>query len=305
MKQLKLFLPFAFAVALLGACKEEPPYISFEPDRTIGDTTYVLPAPPAAEQKMVLIEEVTGVRCPNCPAAQTEAKNIAASNPGRINILTIHPLNRQNALTRPFDQNIGDPHNSKYDFRTDAGAQIYDFVGSGETGSLPIGNVNRKQFPGEAHRNVQYNKWNGFVNAELALATPVNIDIKGKNVGDSIEVELTLTYTQNVNDSQYVTIAILESEMEDVQESKDGSGNSIIIENYIHKHVLRGTITKFLGDYLGNVENYPCVPGRVFYKKYRILRDPKWNNANLDVLAFVHLSSSKKDVIHSKEAKVN
>lgn len=290
-----------FLALVFSACKEEPPYISFEPDRTISDTTYILQVPPAPQQKCVLIEEVTGVRCPNCPAAQLEAKTIYNNNPGRVNILTIHPLNRVTGLTRPFDPSQGDAYTSKYDFRTDAGAQIYDLMGTGETGALPIGNVNRKLFPAQVHRNVLYGKWSGFVNAELALSTPVNIVVNGRNTGDSVEVELTITYTQAVSDSQYITVSILESEMEDVQESKDLNGNTIYVEDYIHHHVLRAVVTKYLGDYL----HASYVPGRVFYKKYRIKRETKWDKTNLDVLAMVHLSTTKKDVIHSKEAKVN
>jgi hypothetical protein len=283
----------------LNACKEEPPYISFAPDSTIGDTTYIQLPAPAKQNKSVLIEEYTGVRCPNCPKAQLEAKTLSDNNPGRINILTVHPLNKLNALTRPFDVAIGDAHTSKFDFRTEPGAQIFEMVGI--SGSLPIGNVNRKLFSGESSRNIDYQKWSANVANELNSPTPVNIDIKAKNAGDSVEVEVTLTYTESVSDSNFVTIAIIESEMEDVQESKDVNGNVIYVENYIHNHVLRGIVTGYYGDLL----EASYVPGRVFYKKYRIKRDPKWNAQHLDALAFVHLNTTKKDVLHSKEAKVN
>jgi hypothetical protein len=112
---------------------------------------------------------------------------------------------------------------------------------------------------------------------------------------------VVLTYTEVVADSNFLTVAILESEMEDVQESKDANGNVIYVEQYMHNHVLRSVVTSYFGDLLkGSYE-----PGRVFYKKYRIKKDVKWNPANLDVLAMVHLNTTKKDVIHSKEVKVN
>jgi hypothetical protein len=298
MKNIQKLLLLFCTLLMLGSCEEEPPYINMTPDKTIGDTTYVKLPAPTPQQRNVLIEEVTGVRCPNCPKAQLEAKTISDNNAGRIHILTIHPLNKQNALTRPFDKAIGDAHTSKYDFRTEAGAQLYDMVGL--TAGLPTGNVNRKLFSGETARNIDYQKWSAYVATELAEPTPVNINLKAKNVGDSIEVEVTVTYTSAVSDTNYVSIAILESDMEDVQESKDANGNVIYVENYMHNHVLRTMVTGYYGDMLkGTYE-----PGRVFYKKYRVKRDTKWNAANLDVLAWINLNTTKKNVIHSQEVKV-
>ncbi|MDZ4668793.1 MAG: Omp28-related outer membrane protein [bacterium] len=291
-----LFL-FSFTL-LMSACEEEPPYINYAPEATIGDTTFILLPAPTPQPKNVLIEEVTGVRCPNCPKAQVEAKTISENNPGRINIVTIHPLNKLNALTRPFSQAVGDKHTSLFDFRTEPGAQIFEMVGL--SGSLPIGNVNRKLFASETSRNIDYQKWSAYVSTEIIQPTPVNINISAKNLSDSIEIEVTLTYTEVVADSNFLTLMILESDMEDVQESKDVNGSVIYVENYIHNHVLRGVVTGYYGDLL----KASYEPGRVFYKKYRIKRDSKWNAKNLDALAIVHLNTTKKNVIHSKDAKV-
>ena len=294
------FLLFGLSL-VLSSCEEEPPYINFEPEKGISDTTYIALPAPSPEQRNTLIEDFSGVKCVNCPAGQLSAKNIAAKYPGRVNIITIHPLNKFNALTRPFDQATGDEVTSKYDFRTEAGAKILDMVGYGTTGSLPMGNVNRKLFSGEIARNIDYQKWAGYVDQDINLPTPVNIELSAKNLAEEVEIEIKLTYTQNVADSQYLTLSILEGEMEDAQEGRDANGNSIIIEEYIHNHVLRAVVTGFYGDLLEGT----YVPGRVFIKKYRIKRDTKWNAANLDVLAMVHLNTTKKDVIHSKEVKVN
>jgi hypothetical protein len=283
-----------------SACKEEPPYINFTPNRTIGDTNYIKSPVPSAESKAIYIEEYTGVQCPNCPKAQAEAKIIANNNPNRVFILTFHPLGIMTALTRPFDASKGDKRTSKYDFRTEAGARIFEMVGFNQTGSLPTGNISRRLFQGENQRNIDYQKWPAYAAQDLALSTPVNIEVKAKNISDSIEIELTLTYTQNVSDSHYVSIAIAESKIIDVQESKDNNGASIYEDNYEHNHVFRTMVTSFFGDYL----NASLVPGRVFYKKYRVLRNKAWNAANLEVVSLVHLNTTQKNVLHAKSAKV-
>jgi len=287
-------------VLVFAACEEEPPYINFTPDRTIGDTTYVKLPAPSAENKSIYIEEFTGVQCPNCPKAQAEAKLISDNNPNRVVILTMHPLGIMTPLTRPFDASKGDKKTSKYDFRTEPGARIFEMIGFGQTGSLPIGNVSRRLFGGENHRNIDYQKWAAYATQDLAEPTPVNIDLKAKNTGDSVEIEITLTYTSAVSDSQYVSIALAENGIIDVQESKDDQGASIYEDNYVHNHVLRTMVTGYFGDFL----NASYEPGRVFYRKYRILRSGAWNSANLEAIAFVHLNTTKKNVLHAKYTKV-
>ncbi len=299
MKKILFALSLLVGVALLSSCEEIPPYINFEPESVVEDTTYVSSEIPTAQQRQIVIEEITGVRCPNCPTAQAEAKAISARFPNRVNILTLHPLNKVNALTTPFDPARGDKHLSKYDFRTQAGALIFEMVGI--SNSLPVGNVNRIKFPGEISANTDYQKWSAFSEAELAKPTPLNLEVTAKNIGEEVEIRVKVTYTQAVSDSNYLSVAILESDLEDVQESRDAGGASIYVEDYIHNHVLRAMASSFFGDLL----KADYVSGRVFIKTYRFKRDDaKWNKNNLEVLVFVNKDVSKKEIIHSAEVKV-
>ena len=290
------------AILLMGtffaSCEETAPYINLSPSNSFQDTTYITEKIPAAQQSTVLIEEFTGVRCPNCPDAQLEAKTISANNPGRINILTIHPKGLLNMLTTPFSIDIGDKHTSKYDFRTDAGKEIFNMIGV--TGSLPRGSVNRRLFSGEIERAIDYQKWANYVNGELNKSTPVNIELNSYFTrNDSIAVEITLTYTEAVSDSNYLTIAVVENGMIDVQEKKVGP-TVIYDEEYDHEHVLRAVVSDFYGDLLkANLER-----GRVFKKLYLYKRDPLWVKDNLKVLAIVNSNTTIKNVIHSKEADI-
>lgn len=288
------------AVTLI-ACKDKKDEFGFGPEWTNYDSTYVIQLVPEPENKMAIIEFVTGVRCPNSPLVYQTAESIANANPNQVNILVYHPLNHFKNLTTPFDTKNGDTKTSKYDFRTAAGDDFYKLVGPGYIPVIPIGNVNRRLFPDEDTRNNYPLKWSDFVKIELATSTPVNIAVSGKNKGEYLEVDLLLTYTHSVVDSHFVTVAILESGMVDGQESFDENHYYLFIENYSHDNVLRGLITSSHGDFL----NHSYVPGRVFHKKYRIKRNSQWNPANLKVLAFVHRSAIHMDVIQSKAAAVN
>ncbi len=289
-------------VITFTACEEEPPYINLSPEATITDTTYTVSTVPTPQPKTVIIEEFTGVRCPNCPDAQAEAKRLSQNNPGRVNIVTIHPLNLLNSLTRPFDKNIGDKFTSNHDMRTDAGRIIFQLIGV--TQQLPTGSINRRLFSGETNFAVDFSKWAAFVNNELTQPNPVNISISAKNSGDSIEVTCELIYTQNVSDSNYITIMVTEDGIIDVQE-KRVSGLTVYDEEYVHNHVLRAVVTSTTGDLLNpRLPVYELNAGRAFKRVYRIARDPKWNASKLNVVALVHSNPIKKVVLQSRETNV-
>lgn len=293
-----LFLAWVFV-----SCEEEPPYINLQPPAAVQDTTYVISPVPSPEPKTALIEEFTGVRCPNCPDAQLEAKRISQNHPGRVNIVTIHPLNLLNSLTRPFDKNIGDKYTSNYDMRTDAGRIIFQLIGV--TQQLPTGTINRRLFAGETNFAVDFGKWAAYVADELAQPTPVNLQLKAKRMSDSVEVECTIIYTQNVSDTNYLSIFITEDGIIDVQEKREG-GITVYDEYYVHNHVLRAAVTATTGDLL-NPElpsGYALNAGRVFKKVYKFALNSSWVPEKLHIVALVHSNPVKKLVLQSKQASV-
>lgn len=298
-----LFKLLIVCMVVFSSCEEEPPYINLEQKATITDTTYIITPVPVPEPKTVLIEEFTGVRCPNCPDAQLEAKRISQNNPGRVNIVTIHPLNLLNTLTRPFDKNIGDKYTSSFDMRTDAGRIIFQLIGV--TQQLPTGTINRRLFDGETNFAVDFSKWAAFTNNELQVPNPMNIDVKASRKGDSIEVECLIVYTQNVSDSNYLSIFITEDGIIDVQEKREG-GVTVYDEYYVHNHVLRAAVTSTTGELLNPklAMGYTLTAGRAFKKVYKIALNKTWVPEKLHVVALVHSNPIKKVVLQSKETSV-
>jgi hypothetical protein len=47
----------------------------------------------APEAKHVVIEEFTGVRCPNCPQGHQIISAIKAANPEKVVAVSFHPIN--------------------------------------------------------------------------------------------------------------------------------------------------------------------------------------------------------------------
>jgi len=85
------------ACLFLHSCKEVGPDINLHGNQNaVSDTTYIESPVATAETKNVVIEEFTGVRCPNCPQGHVVIANIKAANPGRVITVRLHPNNYVN-----------------------------------------------------------------------------------------------------------------------------------------------------------------------------------------------------------------
>ncbi len=281
----KIILLFTISHFIFTSCEEEvPPGLNLTPERSVFDTTYITNTIPVAQTTNVLIEDFTGVKCPNCPRAQTVAKNLMIANPNRVYVMAIHPgKGLLSTLTSPF-KTPGDDHDSKYDFRTAEGADLLTLLGG--TSQLPIGSINRAIFSGETSILINDPKWTSKTNEKLITSSIVNIDTfsnKGVYFADAnkIRVNVKITYTTNATDSQFVSIAIIEDKLIDYQES-----GSVVLDNYEHNHVFRKMITPTTGSQL----KATIVAGRVFETTYEYELTPTetWNKKNLKVVVFVH-----------------
>ncbi|MEI6508623.1 MAG: Omp28-related outer membrane protein [Bacteroidota bacterium] len=321
MKKILNILSFFIVVAIIfSACKEDPPYVNFNKPRSTFDTTYI-GAVPTPQPKEVLIEDGSGTLCLNCPTAAVIGNGIVASNPGRVNIYTNYPNIPFGGLTKPVNEPTV---KSKYDMRSDIGKDIMNFLGVPSAASLPTGYINRKKFTGNSEWAVNKDTWVGYVNGELALTTPVNIDISNTYDASTkkLSVDVTVTYSQVVTGDNYLHLMILQDSIIDAQESRDANNSLFFDSAYVHRHVLMDMLTAHNGDLLNTTADMTLVPGRVFKKRYEMILgtrtnnltnpDPnpprlpfcQWDLKHLLVLGLVTESSTTKYVLQSKEKEV-
>ncbi|MES2560198.1 MAG: Omp28-related outer membrane protein [Bacteroidota bacterium] len=293
---------------VLAACKEEAPYINYTPDTVTYETTYVdMANVPTPQLREVLVEDISGVRCVNCPDAAVIVKGLKANFPGRVNSITIYPNTPSlNSLTLPVNK----PEKgfvSKYDLRTDAGGQMLAFLGT--PNSLPNGYVNRKLYAGKTDRFIDRTEWADKVTSEKDSVPPVNIYVTETSYGTDgkLNVTLELKFTSDLTGDYNISMALIQDSIIDVQETTDPNIGATYIADYPHMHVLRKMFTSNLGDKI-NTPTTTLVRGRVVTKRYSIdvlpetFRAP-FDKKHLAVLAFVHRGSDNV-VIHSKEFEV-
>lgn len=322
-KNISFFLfQFSFVVILFSACEEEPPYINLHPPLSTSDTAYLISPVPPAQPKEVLIEDISGASCKNCPDASVIGNAIAAANPGRVNIATIYPNISFGGLTDPIINKQYDPTNSsspfvnsKYDLRTEVGKDLVSFVTV--VPSLPGGYIDRKKFTGSSNWYVAKENWSGNVTSELAVASPVNIEFTKESKYNSgtkkLTVEVMLTYTAAVTGDNYLHLVLLQDSIIDAQErTNQSTGLTIFDSAYVHRHVVMDMLTARTGDLLNTNAGRTLVPGRVFKIKFEktlgariespsAFPQPQWNPNQLKVLAIVTEGATTKYVLQSKE----
>ncbi len=288
MKKLSLLVGSA-AVLLFSACKEKGPDIDFGKLKVV-DTTYVSSNVETPQDKFVLVEELTGATCTNCPAARTKLAGLSASHGNKLIVMGIHPKGIGQAEPVPVI--------SRHDLRTDVGTTIQNVYYSGIQG-IPNGGFDRTEFNGE--RALSTEKWANAADTRLALKTPVNISIASSYDASkgAATIQVKVSYTEDVEAMHNLSIAIIEDSIIDAQEFPF----SEVDTNYVFMHTFRDLLTSAIGkpflETLSKKEK-----GRVFMRTYHNYRlNPEWNPKHCRVVAFVHKGEAdNKEVIQVAEA---
>lgn len=242
--------------------------------------------------KTVLIEDFTGVSCPNCPEGARIIENLRTIyGKDRIIPVAVHTLG--------FHQ-LHD--NSQYEFRTEKGQQMQDAIDV--LFSKPAAAVNRTKNPEDGSRfyNVK-ERWPDAVAREIATPSELNMGLTLNYNKQSREVTIDITFVP-VNDIDVqlnVTALITENGLIDPQ-----TDISEVVQEYVHDHVLRDVITSPEGNPLGTF----FTKGEVYETsmKYTIPEDntlPWWNAENCEIIVFIsEATTSSKRVLQTISAKV-
>lgn len=281
MKKIIYTLSLAF---LLYSCEEKGPLIILEPTQVaLVDTTYLIENLPTAQSKAVLLEEITGVKCTNCPSGHQKVAELYAAHPARFIAMAIHT------------NFLGAPYTGDVDLRTEAGEQMAATLGP--INGKPSAFVDRKNFSTNPTRDIiNPDLWPQFVNQQLALNTPVNLLLEKVSLNNNTRIlryRITLIYT-DLAQTHSLGFAITEN---NIQASQLSSGT--VITNYIHKHVLRSYLTPFIGVPLTET----LESGRVIIKEFEFEIPLSWNIDNLELVAFVRQSND--EIVHATYININ
>lgn len=243
--------------------------------------------------RVVLVEELTGVSCPNCPVGTEKLKELKNTFGSNIVIVGVHGA----FLAWPTDE-------SKYDFRFDDAMKLENYLKPWL--GKPAASFNRIQYAEDELSISNPQLWGNFIQEELKKEHRINIDIENTYDAASRTVEITLNVLPvsdfSLEEEPRITVMVLESEIDDAQEDAN-----MILEEYEHNHVLRDFVTEWNGNPIGkelqdNVEE-------IFAYTYTIPEaeggDILWRPEHMEIVAFVHSNiNGEKEVFQAAEKKI-
>jgi hypothetical protein len=254
MKAIKIFSVLTL-IGILFACDEQP--------IIIGDI--VIPV----TDRIVLVEELTGVNCPNCPSGSAKLEALIQLFEGKVIGVGIHG----DFLTQPIE-------GSAYDFRTDASIAIEDlfsFFGK------PSAVINRlKDGNDEPVAILNPDQWAAAIQEELEKPSDMVITVEADYDASSrlLDVTVNSRAVRDIDETIYLTTLLSESHIIDAQKDQDQ-----IIAEYEHNHVLRAVLgDNMTGDQIAN----SAEAGDLFTNTYSFTLPPEdgtWVAANIDVVA--------------------
>ncbi len=239
-----------------------------------------------AVQKNVLLEDYTGVRCINCPAAGEMALELQKQYGHNVIVLGVH----SGFLSTPIG---GYPN-----FMTKEGDEWYKHF---EFDSNPIGTVNRKRNSGSYAFNSP--EWGDAIVATLqeeavVEMTPiVNYDESNRE----LEINVFSKFlTEKIDTTYHLTVCIMEDSIVGKQLTPDGDD-----PNYVHRHVFRETINGTWGESLNGTDENPLViaPKEMIIKSYSVKLNEAYNADQCYVIAYV-ANSNTKEILQVTEKKI-
>jgi thiol-disulfide isomerase/thioredoxin len=274
----KIFrLTFILIIVLLSCDKIEPPYLE---QNTNIDTTN------NNAFKRVLIEEFTGHLCPNCPEASHIAENLKRLYPGKITIIAIHSGNFANLISP----------NYMTDFRTEAGNILNASFG---VNTYPSGMVDRIEVLGS--KLISPNQWGSVINDRLSedLAVKINISSQYNETNRNFSCTIKTNILNTSNNPLMLVALFTEDSIIDYQKNNNPLyGTTPDIPEYVHNHVLRGSITNIWGDTICN----PCEINSEITKIYSYTIPNEWNDKNVNIVVYCYDAETQevKQVIEGR-----
>jgi len=255
------------------------------------DSSYV-DAVEKPQDKVVYIEEFTGVRCPNCPTGASTIETIIEAHPKQVVSLSFHVGQK---MTAPIEQN-------KQDFRPDQGDIMVQSIWGAEVEVKPNATFDRDFLNGSTSiMQNTYTSWPGVFAADLAKnpTTPVNLYLTSsynKTTG-RYDIVATVKYTQDISYSHALNIYISEDGIVDAQELSPVE----IIDDYVFNHVFRKTLTDPTSGEIILPDMATKQKGLVYIYRTSLKIDPTvksqslWNPDNMKVTAFVNVNNKPAD----------
>ncbi|HNR20972.1 MAG TPA: Omp28 family outer membrane lipoprotein [Bacteroidia bacterium] len=254
---------------------------------------YETPPEPVDSRRKILIEDFTGHKCGNCPrAARLIYDSLQNIYPEQIISYGVHAGFYARPLPLP---GLGC---DTVDYRCDAGNK-WDTLFQVTAQGNPTGMVNRTDYNANNDQVKYASEWPSAVATLLQREAEAIIDIE--NTYNSSTRALTTTvktdFLKSLSGTYKLVIVITEDNLVSCQ--KDDDATPVIVQDYVHRHVLRGAIN---GNYGEAIVLNP-EEGDSESKTYSLVLNSSWVDVNCSVVAFV-FNENTNEIVQVDEKKL-
>ena len=240
--------------------------------------------------RKVLLDDFTGHKCVNCPSAAKIGYELKDQHGEQLIIVAIHA----GWFAEPSSSGL-----YTADYTTEVGDELNDFF---EIVANPAGLVNRI---GEGQERIlNPDEWASAVGTELAK--PAESDIKISNDYESgsrtLSTTLEVKFLNSTSEVYRICAFITEDSIVSPQMNNDPAVGPVPdIENYVHMHMLRGSLNGTWGDLVTDGSIEAGVTYTINLNDFQL--DAGWKEGDCSVVAFVYLQSNQ-EIIQAEEEHV-
>lgn len=268
-------LTFLFLLILLiSSCDEEP--VNIPPFEGI------------ISDRVIFIEDLTGVKCPNCPKGSAKLEALKQIYPLNFVVVGVHG----DFLCDPLGE-------SKYDFRNEDAEDLENKLG---WIAKPSAVINRIKFDDQDYQGIDnVDLWQQYL--EDLMEQPHEMELSIATTYDpgsrQLKVDVTATPLVTKSGDFRFTVMVTESDIDDAQEYPDR-----IAEEYVHDHILR----KILSNIDGDAAASGITAGQTISKSYtyeipEIMGNYMLNPEHMEVAAFVSENIDGQDIVMQAAGK--
>lgn len=244
--------------------------------------------------KKTLLEDYTGHKCGNCPAAARLASSLTAQYQASLVVIAVHAgffTKTTTVQPKPFPDSYTCTVGNDWD-----GSTGFNVSGQGN----PNGMVNRKVYPG--FTLVHKDTWATTVGMAQNDPFVVRIDLLSKYdyKARALNVESKLTFLQAYNANVKLQLVLMEDSIVGPQLDYSLTPDDYV-PDYEFEHVLRTAVNGSWGE---SAMNAPInALATVTLKTNNFAVDPKFNDKHLYLVAFAY-NETTREVLQVEKVKI-
>lgn len=242
--------------------------------------------------RRVVAEEVTGVRCPQCPDGTRTLTSLQQSFKSEGRELIVISIHASGNFAVPWSS-------SQHDFRSPDAQAMVSSIGPLE--GFPCSGIDRRLLPNETSIfTYPHTRWEGVIRKdfgfEYGLEVYVDNEYDPATRKLDIDVDLDVYGDQTLSGENFLTVVITQDSIVDPQDDK-----GVLNPNYLHRHVLRDVVTNPGGDLIAET----LSPGVTLRKTYSVTLPAAWKEKHCSVVAYVHRGGNPdKEIMQAAEEHV-